>query len=156
MVDVLSSLLPPCPTITIQGCLLTFLTTLSTGSASSVKEGLQKAIDDLNKEKARLESLTLGYQNAITALNSKINALKAELLPYDAALQAIEDFLSTNVCPELFPIRLLLETLRAFIQAQIDAINVSGLQGLLDEATAGISVIDCFIDALQTMIDNIP
>jgi len=156
MADLLIDLLPACPTVSIDGCLLTFLTTLSAGGAVSVRAGLQKALDDINAEKSRLESVSLGLQSGITAMNNKIAALQAELVPYDEAIQQIEDFLSDNVCPQLIPIRVILETLRAFIAAQIAAINVAGLQGLLDEATANIATLDCFLDLIQSLINAIP
>jgi len=156
MADLLIDFLPECPTVSIDGCLLSFLTTLSSSGAESFKTGLQKALDDLNAEKSRLESVSLGLQNGIDAMNNKIAELQEELVPYDEAIQQIEQFLSDNVCPQLIPIRTILETLRAFIASQIGAINVAGLQGLLNEATGNIAILDCFLDLLQSLIDTIP
>lgn len=157
MADFLSSLLPACPVVTIDGCLLTFLTTLPvTQSEIDLREGLERMIADVNKELARLEKLSLGFQSGITALNAKIASLTAELEPYDKALAVISEFLSMNSCPQLDAIKLVLETLRQFIASQIAAINVSGLQELLDGATASIGSLTCFVDLAQSLLNTIP
>lgn len=157
MVDFLSALLPPCPTISIDGCLLAFLEALPlTAQEAELREGLEKMIVDINKELARLDVLSLSLQSGITALNTRIASLTAELEPYDKALEVIDDSLSRFACPELNVIRVILQTLRSFIAAQIAAINVAGLQTLLDAATANIGSLTCYIDLAQSLLDSIP
>jgi len=157
MADFLSAILPPCPTFTIDGCLLAFLGQLPvSGLEADFRAGLERMIVDINKELARLDKLSLSFQAGITALNSKIAALKAELEPYDNALAAIDSFLAQTACPQLDAFRLILQTLRAFIAAQIAAINVAGLQALLDAVTLDIESLTCYVDLAQSFLDAIP
>jgi hypothetical protein len=157
MVDFLSALLPACPAIPIDGCVADFLNDLpSSGFGDGFREGLDKMIADLNKEIARLDVLSLSLQSGITALNNKIASLTAELEPYDNALAAIADSQSRTACPQLDTFTVILQALREFIAAQIAAINVAGLQTLLDAATANIGSLTCYIDLAQSLLDSIP
>lgn len=157
MTELLTTLLPPCPTIPIDGCLLTFLEVLpNTEKEELFRKGVGKLIEALNKEISKVERLSLNLQSGITALNTKIASLTAELKPYDDALQVIDDFLSETACPQLDLFRTILQTLRSFIAAAIAAINVSGLQSLLDAANANIDTLTCYVDLAQSLLDAIP
>jgi hypothetical protein len=117
-----------------------------------LREAIQLGIDTIQKEIDKLLAKVAGYRASIVGLESKIEDLLAELNVITDAISLIDSYLAEFPCPELQPIRAILEFVRAFIAAQIALVDVAGLSALLDVALSQLNALTVASECLDKIL----
>jgi len=117
-----------------------------------LREAIQLGIDTIQKEIDKLLAKVAGYRASIAGLESKIEDLLAELNVITDAISLIDSYLAEFPCPELQPIRAILEFVRAFIAAQIALVDVAGLSALLDVALSQLNALTVASECLDKIL----
>jgi hypothetical protein len=119
----------------------------------SVREAIEVSIATFQAELDKINAKIAGYRAAIGGLEAEVEALQAKLAQITDAIGVIDSYLAEFPCPQLEPIRAMLEIVRVLIAAQIALVDISGLTALLDAALSQVGVLTVPIECLNKMLE---